>query len=220
MLRLNLHTKRPLTSARETGRCDFDYGSKTDRLLVVTSSNYQEGARLYASHWDILLLTTDQLPTLNLLLGARLEAVALPDETCVGEPFWTIMEIHDGKVTGSYFCRESERGAKQIPLAFSKVHAQQIFAQAGLDPARWAVRGLPRHVLRAFILMMELMERAKGEAILCMRMPGESPDSLFMGVPITREQLALEYYGEMLPRVGRSRYAAGVRSGLMIDSAG
>lgn len=37
MLRLNLHTKRPLTSARESGRCDFDYGSKTDRLLGLHS---------------------------------------------------------------------------------------------------------------------------------------------------------------------------------------
>lgn len=55
--------------------------------LVVSRSGYQEGARLYAKHWDVLLLNSDELPILNLLLAARLEAVALPDESYVGEPF-------------------------------------------------------------------------------------------------------------------------------------
>lgn len=170
--------------------------------LVVSRNGYQEGARLYAKHWDVLLLNSDELPTLNLLLAARLEAVALPDESYVGEPFWTIMEIQNGKVTGSYFCHSTEDGTKRIPLVFSKQHARQMFEQAGLNSTEWAIRGLPRQVLRAFILMMELMERQKGGAMLCMRRPGEPPDSPFLGVPITRDELALEYYGEAIPRIG------------------
>lgn len=172
--------------------------------LVVSRSGYQKGARLYAKHWDILLLDSGELPTLNILLASRLEAVALPDETYVGEPFWTIMELRDGRVTGSYFCHVTEDGSRRIPLTFSKPHAQQIFTQAGLNPTEWGVRGMPRHVLRAFILMMELMElmeRQKGGAMLCMKHPGETPDTPFLGVPIARDELELEYYGEKIPRV-------------------
>lgn len=172
--------------------------------LVVSRSGYQEGARLFAKHWDILLLGSDELPAINTLLASRLEAVALPDEACIGEPFWTIMELRNGKVTGSYFCHLTNGGAKRIPLTFSKPHAQQVFAQARLNPEEWGIRGMPRRVLRAFILMMELMERQGGGAVLCVKGPGETPNSPFIGMPITREELALEYYGEAIPRIAEA----------------
>ncbi len=169
--------------------------------LVVSRNGYQEGAHLFAKHWDILLLNSNDLPTLNILLASRLESVALPDETCRGEPFWTIMELQNGKVTGSYFCHSAGDGTKRVPLTYSRSYAQQVFTQAGLNPNKWGIRGLPRHVLRGFIILLELLERQKGGAMLCIKHPGEKPEAPFIGIPITRDELALEYYGETISHI-------------------
>lgn len=59
---------------------------------MVSRLGYQKLAREIAEDNDVLLLTKDDLPKLNELLAERLKTVALPDETTVGEPFWTIME--------------------------------------------------------------------------------------------------------------------------------
>lgn len=56
----------------------------------------------------IILMRLSDLPSFTSLIAQRLKSVALPDETYVGEPFWTIMELRDeaGKKTeqqdGSY----------------------------------------------------------------------------------------------------------------------
>jgi hypothetical protein len=105
--------------------------------VVISNSGYQEGAIQYASHWDILLLTTNDLPTLNILLADRLRTVALPDETYIGEPFWTIMEVRDGKVTGSYYGQMNQNDKQpHIPLFFSKQHAE-VFFNVLNDKDRW-----------------------------------------------------------------------------------
>ncbi len=167
--------------------------------IVVSRNGYQEGAVTFAKMWNIELLTVKDLPSLGQLLARRLEDNALPDETCVGEPFWTVMEMNDGRNTGTYFCQVYE-GRKIVPLFLSKVHAQSVIQQAGLDPQRWAVRGLPRRVLRSFILMMQLMENSGTTVGICFRQPGE-PTSPFISLAITRDELAEEYYGEPIPRI-------------------
>lgn len=58
--------------------------------VMVSRNGYQEGAKLLAEHRDIITLTADELPSLGSLLAARIEAVALPNENYVGEPFWVI----------------------------------------------------------------------------------------------------------------------------------
>jgi hypothetical protein len=179
------------------------YGKVNDiggiSAIVVSRNGYQEGAVDFAKMWNIELMTVEGLPSMGKLLGKRLEAAALPDEKGVGEPFWTIMEMRDGQNTGSYFCNV-DGGRKTVPLFLSKTHALMATQQAQLDPAKWAVRGLPRHVLRSFILMMQLMERSGTEVVICLREPG-NPAAPFVSVMITREELANEYYGEPIPRI-------------------
>ncbi len=179
------------------------YGKVNDiggvSAIVVSRNGYQEGAVTFAKMWDIELLKVKDLPSLGQLLARRIAENALPDETCVGEPFWAVMEMHDDRNTGSYFCNV-DKGRKVIPLFFSKVHAQSVIKQAGLDPRRWAVRGMPRRVLHSFILMMQLMENSGTKVGLCFRQPGE-PTAPFISVIITRDELAEEYYGEPIPRI-------------------
>ena len=97
-------------------------------MAMVARNGYQRLARHYAEKHDILLLTSDDLPQLHTLVMERLQLVALPDATAVGEPFWTIMEIEDDHLTGSYFVRESPT-EKNVFLFYCKLHAEQAMVQ-------------------------------------------------------------------------------------------
>lgn len=171
--------------------------------VVVSRNGYQSGATDFAKHHDILLLVFDDLPSWGQLMGARLKNVALPDETYIGEPFWTIMEVRNGKVTGSHYAIGGEQSVeKVIPLMYSKPHAERFFHEAGLDAEKWAIRGLPRYSLRAFLITLELYEKKMGAgAALCMLPPGARQDADFIFIPVSRENLIIEYYGEPIPSI-------------------
>jgi len=170
--------------------------------VVVSRNGYQSGADGFAKYHDILPLRFEDLPTFYVLLAERLRTVALPDETYHGEPFWIIMEIREGKVTGSHFATTFSDSERQvIPLTYSRQHALRIFKEAGLDPNRWAVRGLPRFALRAFLITLELYERKMTGAVICFLPPGAVPDAQFVGVPASRDDLIREYYGEPIPSI-------------------
>lgn len=170
--------------------------------VVVSGSGYQSGAISFAKKKQILLLKTSDLPAINILLADKLKSVALPDESYIGEPFWTIMELREGRITGSFYGGVELQGSNgAIPLAFSKVHAQQYFHEKRLNPSEWAVRGLPRRSLKALIYQLELFERNNKWASLLFKLPGINLDKSFYPLKITREELASDYYGEAVPRI-------------------
>jgi hypothetical protein len=171
--------------------------------VVVSRNGYQSGADTFAKHHDILPLVFDDLPSFNALMAERLKAVALPDENYVGEPFWIIMEIRDEKVTGSHYgTKDPKSGKGLIPLTFSRVHAERLFREARLDPKQWAIRGLPRYALRAFLITLELYEKKMNTgAIICFLPPGARPDAEFVGIQASREDLIRDYYGEPIPSI-------------------
>lgn len=171
--------------------------------VVVARRGYQSGAKDFAEYKDIIALGFDELPSFGYLMGERLRAVALPDATYVGEPFWTIMELKDGKETGSHFVyKDPDSGTWNIFLTYSKHHAERAFRDAGLDSRQWGVRGLPRFALRAFLLTLEIYEkRMNTEALLLFLPPGADPDVPFIALKASREDLMREYYGESLPSI-------------------
>lgn len=171
--------------------------------VVVSKNGYQSGADRIAKHNDILLLTIEDLPTFNALLAERLRTVALPDETYRGEPFWIIMGVRQGKVTGTHYVHKSPGSDRLlIPLTYSRQHALRIFAKARLDPNMWAVRGLPRHALRAFLLTLDLYEKKRNcGAVICFLPPGAAPDAEFFSLPASRDDLIRDYYGESIPSI-------------------
>lgn len=178
-----------------------DIGNLTG--VVVSRNGYQSGAEEFAKNHDILLLRFEALPSFNTLIADRLKAVALPDENYVGEPFWVIMEIHEGKVTGSHYGTNFPGLEERlIPLTFSRRHAERIFQEAELDPRKWAIRGLPRFALRAFLVTLEVYEkRMNVGAIILFLPPGAAPDAQFVGIRVFREDLIRDYYGEPIPSV-------------------
>jgi hypothetical protein len=168
--------------------------------IMISQSGYQSGAELVASHFDILLKTTKDLPPTPHLMAERLQSVALPDEDYKGEPFWAIMEHRDGKVTGSYFGNQNN-GRMFIPLFLSKYHAQMNFAENILEKDRWCVRGLPRYAFKAFLVLLELFEKRGIEPMILFRPPGDISEVGYAGFVTSRDLLVKEYYCEDLPRV-------------------
>ena len=171
--------------------------------VVVSRNGYQSGAEAFAEHYDILTLRFEDLPALNVLMANRLAAVALPDETYIGEPFWTIMGLHDGEVSGTYYAPQTSESREQhVPLTFSKYHAELLLHRDRLDPEKWAVRGLPRYAFRAFLIQLELFEKkGDGGAIICFLPPGAEPDAPMVGLKISRDLLISEYYGGEIPSI-------------------
>ena len=166
------------------------------RLVMISRSGYQRLAINYAEKHDILLLTLDDLPQLHTLVAQRLRSVALPDATAIGEPFWSIMELDEhGELTGSYFSYETPSTGNSIFLFYCKIHAEQIMSQFQLSTERWAVRGLPLHALRAFLLMLDLFgKRTRTRAAILFKPPGLGPNESFLCAPAECSALMAEYY--------------------------
>lgn len=155
------------------------------RGVMVSAQGYQAGARKFAEDNGIEALELADLPKLGHLLAERLRVVALPDETTVGQPFWTLYELADGVNTGSPY---SERhGDTRFGLLFySKKQAQQFRVQR-TNAALWGVRGLPQSCLRSYILTLDACD---GRFMLVL----EQPEGGWIGNEIPRSELIEEFY--------------------------
>jgi hypothetical protein len=178
--------------------------------VIISRNGYQSGAINFSQKKGILALTSEDLPSLGSLIGERLKTVALPDESCIGEPFWTIMMTRAGENTGVWFGvglnREDERS--YIPLFFSKYFANFFLEQMKIDKSIWEVRGLPQYALRGLIVQLEffeirheLFDVKNSGAVIMFRPPDAQQSDPFIPIPITREQIITEYYGKSVASI-------------------
>lgn len=169
------------------------------RKVMISKYGYQKLAKEIAEDNDVLLLTIDDLPKLNELIAGRIKSVALPDDTTIGEPFWTIMELRNGSVSGSYYGFDNPvTNRKEFVLFYSKEHAQRFFRELELDTKNWCIRGMPQYVFRGFLLTLQFFEsRGYGVAIL-FASPAMSKSDPFICLSTSSEVLGEQYYlGEM-----------------------
>ncbi|BCL90425.1 restriction endonuclease [Ralstonia pseudosolanacearum] len=155
------------------------------RGCMIAANGYQSGAKKFADDNGITALTLGDLPSLGKLLGMRLEMVAIPAETSIGQPFWTLYELETGAPAGHL-----QNGETYGLLFFSKKQAENFFKFRSYGPA-WAVRGLSQENLRAFILTVDAMN---GRYLMAQTI--ELPDGTcdFIGQEIDREMLIFEFY--------------------------
>ena len=155
--------------------------------LFVSKSGYQKGAKDYAEHYGIQLLTLDDLPTLNILVAKRIESVALPDETYIGEPFWCLMEISKNSLTGSYYSKKYGVIFKKyvIPLFISKIDALE-YRTSLPDKEDFVVRGLPQHSLR---FLFETADIMKGKVDFVLMLVGADGNGLWPGITYSIDEL-------------------------------
>jgi hypothetical protein len=139
--------KKPIPA--EEVRC---FSTKVANLNNITRvkisiSGYQSGAVDYAKRHGIILMEKKDLPTFNQILAGKIQKVFLPNEKAIGEPFWTLMEINGGEITGSYY---SLPNVNMIPFLLSKRTAESLLSRLS-DKERWCVRGISQRQLRALM---------------------------------------------------------------------
>ena len=159
--------------------------------VFVSKSGYQSGAITYGNYYDITLLKIEDLPTLNILLAKRIKSVALPDESYVGEPFWTLMEEKEGALTGNYWSQKNRRffGKKILPLFISKFDARAVLSQVP-DKDEYVVRGIPQHTLQ---FLIEMVKMSKGKVLFSLQVNGEDENGLWAGSMVSAEELEARF---------------------------
>ncbi|MCL2717628.1 MAG: restriction endonuclease [Lachnospiraceae bacterium] len=130
---------------------------KTDDIpnsigIIISTNGFQKGASEYAKYKGIELLSNSKLSLLSKSLVARL-GILFPDESVQGEPFWTIMEESDGKLTSRYINVGYGAGvdlflSKKIALEILKCHTKNC-----------VVRGVSRYHLKAIVGFVKIANK-------------------------------------------------------------
>ncbi|CYV15051.1 hypothetical protein HO944_08010 [Streptococcus suis] len=119
--------------------------------IMISKVGFQEGTRIFADSYGIKLITEDELPTIADIVAGVLKKAFLPDEKIQGEPFWALMEMQDGEVTGSY-CTVAQN---QIPLFYSQNMAN-YYLNLRPDRDTLVVRGISQYQLRALLELADM----------------------------------------------------------------
>ncbi|MGK5047110.1 restriction endonuclease [Janthinobacterium sp. GB4P2] len=119
--------------------------------VFISRKGYQSGAIEVGDRHGILMLKEQDLPTLGQLVGKRILAAFIPEENCVGEPFWyiAVLDQRDQAPDGDFYAFPESFPVK-LPLFISKKHAE---AYLGLLPDKNALKvyGMPQYKLRGFL---------------------------------------------------------------------
>lgn len=136
-----------------------DFSSKLDDLnnisgTMIAKSGYQSGAKRFAEGKGISLMEEKDLPTFTDIVSGVLKKAFLPDRYVKGAPFWTLMEIQNGKITGTYYALSNEK-KPIVPFFYSPVVAEKLREKLP-DKHCFEVRGISQYQLKGFIAQMEL----------------------------------------------------------------
>ncbi|GIG67716.1 restriction endonuclease [Phytomonospora endophytica] len=126
--------------------------------VFISRNGFQQGARKYLEDHGILYYSDTDLPSFADSLAAKVKAVALPGKDAVGQPFWGLMEIADGAITGSWWLMPDGSGA--MPLFFSRPHAEQFWQHALSSAGNVCIRGIEQSTLWLLITCARDEERA------------------------------------------------------------
>ncbi|MCM1172027.1 MAG: restriction endonuclease [Clostridium sp.] len=140
-----------------------DFACKIDDIgvgnvigVMISKNGYQKGADTFAKSKGIKLMKEDELPKIPDLLAGFVEKFFLPDEKCKGEPFWTIMECENERVTGSYMSiSTNSKERPTIPLFYSKKIAEFFLDRRG-DKKYYCIRGVTQYQLKGLLEMQSL----------------------------------------------------------------
>lgn len=113
--------------------------------IFASRNGFQKGALDFAKYYNIELVSGGELPLIGKVVQKKLE-VMLPNSNVIGEPFWTIMEEQEGKVTGSYMLVSNNT----VGLFVSKKTAEEMSSKIG-----GVVRGVSQKHLKIIIGLSE-----------------------------------------------------------------
>ncbi|GAA4091932.1 restriction endonuclease [Nocardioides kongjuensis] len=125
--------------------------------VFISVSGFQPSALQYLDQHGIEHLDGASLPTFGEVVAARIRPLILPSENAMGQPFWALMHVSDGRPDGSWYRVPDElihRGKETAGDGWTFVlfdahrHAvmfQETLSQHGLE---WVVRGIEQPMLR------------------------------------------------------------------------
>lgn len=179
------NTKRPVDKDRVMAFSAKIKDCPGVRGCMIAAHGYQSGAKKFADDNGITTLVMRDLPSLGKLLGLRLELVAIPTESTVGQPFWTLYDLDTGAPVSHH-----ENGETYGLLFFSKKHAMNFFNHMRYSSG-WAVRGMSQENLRTFILTVDLIG---GGFFIAQTVENSEGACSFFGQEIERKALIADYY--------------------------
>lgn len=170
-----------------------DFNSKLEELnnisgVMVAKSGYQSGAKQYAEGMGIRLMEEKDLPTFTEIVAGVIKKAFLPNNKVEGRPFWTLMEVQNDEVTGTYFSLPNGK-KPSVPFFYSRVIADK-FRENLIDASRFEVRGVSQYQLKGFIAQMETMGV---EAAIAYVPYWEACGHDVPFIPISSERLKEEY---------------------------
>jgi hypothetical protein len=155
------------------------------RGVIVAANGYQSGAKKFAEDNGISAIVPSDLPSIGRLLGLRLESVAIPTESTIGQPFWTLFEVETGAPAG-----HEQDGETFGVLFFSKKQAEAYFVARSYS-SDWAVRGLSQENLRTYILTVDSVD---GRFLIIQSVNNFEEPFPFVAQEIDRQSLISEFY--------------------------
>ena len=125
--------------------------------VMVAKKGYQSSAISFAKARGIKLLTVDDLPKVPEIVAGMISNAFLPESNAVGDPFWTLMRVQNGHLTGEYISihKQFDDDRPTIPLLFSKVLAQNLLDMQ-MEKDDWCVRGISQYQLEVLLNMHKL----------------------------------------------------------------
>jgi hypothetical protein len=135
--------------------------------IFIARNGFQPAAKKYLRDHGIIYYTAGDLPQFGSVIASKISPICLPDESAVGQPFWTLMEHEDGHVTGSWQLIPRPNidlsGRQEVddhvrdsdgvfPLFYSKPHAESFHRLAFGGSPDICVRGIEQPSLRFLLL--------------------------------------------------------------------
>ena len=122
--------------------------------IFISNGGFQPAAKKYLQDHGILHYDGGDLPHFGSVLASMISPITLPNESAVGQLFWTLMEFKEGGTTGNW-CLIPDPGSQSnstFPLFYSKPHAKLFHQLAYNDSSTVCVRGIEQPALRFLIL--------------------------------------------------------------------
>ncbi|WP_285015751.1 restriction endonuclease [Lactococcus garvieae] len=123
--------------------------------VMVSKKGYQKGAEIYGKQEGIQLISGNKTSLISIVVSSKLQ-IMLPDERVEGNPFWTLMEYKNGKLTGNYFSQESS-GNLSVTLFYSKIISEKFLSKLP-DSNSWVVRGITQRHLKILTKLITSQE--------------------------------------------------------------
>ncbi|MGW0731524.1 restriction endonuclease [Streptomyces sp. NPDC002851] len=171
--------------------------------IFISKSGFQPAAKKYLKDHGVVHYSGGDLPHLGSVIASMISPIAMPDESAVGQPFWTLMRQEEGHTTGVW-CLLQEPGSDRqggvhakggnpagaFPLFFSKPQAELFWKLYYGESPEVCVRGIEQPALRFLMLMADSEGR---QFAICQPFDDEEGRPKMICQGWTARELAREY---------------------------